>query len=278
MPSPRTLRFTSIQAPIHDFIIRDLADYTGDELDAPTEFVAGIPWQARERMLDEGEIDVAWICGRPYVLKRDRPDPLVELLAAPVMAARRYGGRSVYFSDVIVCKGTGFHGFADLRGATWAYNEPGSHSGFGVTQAHLAEIGERSGFFGGVIAAGSHQRAVAMVLAGEADAAAIDSTVLESVAETEERVRTELRVIATFGPSPIPPLVVRRGMDPGLRKQLRTAVLQMHHRASGRERLTRAGIQRLVSVHDRDYDSIREMWDRAAGVDWGPTVEGPFTG
>ena len=52
-----------------------------------TEFVNGIPWQAREKLLDAGEIQVCWLCGLPYVWKADVGNPEIELLAAPVMLA-----------------------------------------------------------------------------------------------------------------------------------------------------------------------------------------------
>ncbi|MEJ2750807.1 MAG: PhnD/SsuA/transferrin family substrate-binding protein [Anaerolineae bacterium] len=126
----KKLIFSSCQAPNADFLIRDLADYVGRRLHIPTQFVNDIPWPERERRLDAGEIDICWICGLPYVLKADRPEAVIELLAAPVMAGARYQDRPVYFSDVVVHRDSPFRRFADLRGASWAYNEPGSQSGY----------------------------------------------------------------------------------------------------------------------------------------------------
>jgi phosphonate transport system substrate-binding protein len=100
------------------------------------EFINGIPWQERESLLDAGRIHVAWICGLPYVWKADRPRPHIELLAGPVMQDASYEDRPVYFSDVVVRRDSESTTFADLRGASWAYDEPGSYSGYNVVRYH----------------------------------------------------------------------------------------------------------------------------------------------
>jgi ABC-type phosphate/phosphonate transport system substrate-binding protein len=93
-----------------------IAAYLADRLDGPVEFLAGVPWEERHRRLDAGEIDLAFICGLPYTRKYDRPDRPIELLCAPVMAASRYGGRPIYFTDVVVRREHPARAFSDLRG------------------------------------------------------------------------------------------------------------------------------------------------------------------
>ena len=53
--------------------------------------------------------------------------------------------------------------FLDLRGRSWAYNEPLSHSGYGITRYHLVELGETHGFFSEVVEAGFHEESMRMV-------------------------------------------------------------------------------------------------------------------
>jgi phosphonate transport system substrate-binding protein len=73
-----------------------------------------------------GQVHFAFLCGLPYVrLRREVSEPL-EALAAPVLTGERYARRPVYFSDVIVASDTGADSLDDLRGSTWAYNEPDS--------------------------------------------------------------------------------------------------------------------------------------------------------
>jgi phosphonate transport system substrate-binding protein len=50
---------------------RILAVYLEAKLGLPTECVTDVPWQQRERLFDQGEIQLLWLCGLPYVNKAD---------------------------------------------------------------------------------------------------------------------------------------------------------------------------------------------------------------
>jgi phosphonate transport system substrate-binding protein len=221
-------------------------------------------WDERHRRLDAGEIQVAFICGLPYSEKVDRPERPVELLAAPVMAGPRYGGRPVYFTDVVVRPDSPARSFADLRGKTWAYNDDGSNSGYVVPRDHLLRLGETRGYFARVVASGSHQKSIEMVLAGEVDASGIDSTVLELECARRPGLADSLRVVEAIGPCPIPPVIVFRRLADQTKRRLREALLAMHHEPEGRAILAEGLIARFVRVQDTDYDPIREMVRRAA--------------
>jgi phosphonate transport system substrate-binding protein len=169
----------------------------------------------------------------------------------------------VYFSDVLALSTSSFQSFADLRGATWAYNEPGSHSGYNVARAHLATLGETAGYFGRAIQSGAHQTSLQLLLEGAIDATAIDSTVLETELQAHPEIEARIRVVTTLGPSPIPPWVVLRSVPQELRTALRTLLLQMHTDPRGRALLAGARIARFEGVDDQAYDPIRRM-DRQA--------------
>jgi phosphonate transport system substrate-binding protein len=253
-------------APNADAICADLACYISEQLHHPTTFIGDIPWQERERLFDAGQIHVCWICGLPYVWKADHGQPSLELLVAPVMQGPRYQNCPVYFSDVIVLRTSQFQSFADLRGASWAYNEPHSHSGYNVVRAHLAILGETAGYFGRVIESGAHQTSLELLLAGAIDATAIDSTVLETELQRHPEIESRIRVVATLGPSPIPPWLVRRSVPQELRMALRTVLLQMHADPRGQALLAEARIARFEQVDDGAYDPIRWMAREAASV------------
>ena len=262
------IRVTSIQSENADFICQRITRYLSARLGVGAEFVNQIPWQERERLLDAGEIHLGWMCGLPYVRKADRAGAGVELVAAPVMRHPRYAGRPIYFSDVIVHRDSRYAAFADLRGAAWAYNEPNSQSGYNITRYHLARLGETGGYFGRVIEAGSHLRAVEMVLAHEVDASAIDSTVLELELEKRPELGEELRIVEALGPSPIPPWVATRGVPADLRDALRRAFWEMHEDAEGQALLAAGQMARMAHVEDGDYNPIREMARLAETVRW----------
>ncbi len=236
-----------------------IADYLAGRLGAPVSLLSGVSLEERHHRLDTGDIEVAFICGLPYSEKHDRPEPPIELLCAPVMAAPRYGGRPVYFTDVVARRDRPFLGFSDLRGAAWAYNDEGSHSGYNVVRHHLLASGETGGYFGRVVASGAHQTSIQMVLDGEVDASGIDSVVLEIETARRPELGAALRTIAAIGPSPIPPVVVASGLDASLKARVRSLFLGMSADTSARDILAEGRMAGFVPVRDADYDPIRTM-------------------
>jgi phosphonate transport system substrate-binding protein len=253
------LLFGSCQAPNADDFMRDVFRFVQQSVEIEIEFVDRMTWQEREAALDRGEIQLAWICGLPYVQKADARPAGVKLLAAPVLAGSRYEGRPVYFSDVIVRSASDFWQFTDLRNAVWGYNEPNSHSGYNLVRYELARRGLDGSFFSRVIQSGSHQQAIEAILTGTIDAVAVDSTVLETELLLRPPLAAELRVIETFGPSPIPPLVASTLLQKETVDSIREALLTMHRSRVGRPLLERHQAVRFAAVDDDDYDPIREM-------------------
>ncbi len=245
----RPLVFATYLAPRLLPVYQSIAAAVAERLGIPAHLEVGRSFN----QLVNGEIDVAFLCGLPYVRLAEQLDPL----AAPVVAGDRYGGRPVYFSDVIVRHESPFQTFADLRGATWSFNDPDSHSGYLVTLTRLLELGQTDAFFGRVVDAGWHQVSIEMVASGRVDASAVDSHVLAVELRDRPELASRLRVIESFGPSPIQPIVARRSLDPGLRKQLQEALTGL-----AGEKLGRGLVERLVPIADSWYDPIRAMLTR----------------
>jgi phosphonate transport system substrate-binding protein len=251
---PRPVRFATFLAPnlrqFYEFITRHI----GERLGCATELFVGSCYDELR-----ADADVAFVCGLAYVELADAGVVDVEPVAAPVLQGERYGGRPVYFSDVVVRRDRPFRSFADLRGRSWAYNEPHSQSGYGVTRHHLARLGETNGYFGRVVEAGWHERSLRMVCADEVDASAIDSHVLAVALRDEPGLAGVLRVIATLGPSPIQPVVASRRLPQRFRAGLRRVLRSLADIPAARPHLERALVAGFASVEDATYDAIRQM-------------------
>lgn len=260
----QTLRFASYLAPNMVEVYRFIAEDVGQQLGLATELSVGATFDQFAR----GQVDVGFICGLPYAQLTREPRPPVELLAAPVLQGARYGGRPIYFSDVIVRRDSPCQSFADLRGRVWAYNDPESHSGYNLTRAHLVSLGETRGFFGQVVAAGWHQRAIDLVVAGQVDASAIDSQVLAIELRDQPELGARLRVIATLGPSTIQPVVAARRLPEGPKADLRAVLLALGEEPRARERLAQGFVERFAAVTDSSYDDIRGMLAAAEAADF----------
>jgi phosphonate transport system substrate-binding protein len=199
-----------------------------------------------------GEADVGFVCSPSYLWLREREPSPVELLGvAPVFGSGRNGDRPVYFCDVISARGNDISGFADLRGRSWAYNDACSLSGYYGLLRKLDEMGEDPRFFGEVLHSGSHLDSIRMVADHEADAATIDSNVLWMRVKVRPALADLVRVIDSWGPFPVQPVVVRSGLDPALKGALRDAFLDLDVYAV--PALAEFGFRRFAPVTDEDY-------------------------
>jgi phosphonate transport system substrate-binding protein len=223
----------------------------------------------RQRRLGELDEVVAapgpallFLCGLPYTRLRDAGTPL-ELLAAPVPVGPRYAGHPVYFSDLVIRPGCEAGGPAELDGALVAINEEESLSGFVLPLAELEKAGLQA-VFRRRVRSGSHRRSLRLLLAGRADVAAVDSTVLHLEGKLQPPV-ADLRVVHSFGPAPSPPVLLVHG-TPALRDELTAGLLALEATPSGQHILREAGYGAYASVTDVDYRSVRELDARVSAL------------
>ena len=259
------IRFATFLAPQLYRTYEHIARYVGGKVGHPTDLTVGQSFED----FAAGRVDVGFICGLPYVRLANSPAHPVELLAAPVLQGERYQQKPVYFSDVIVRSDSPFTCFDDLGGCTWAYNEPASHSGYNLVCSSLLERGKTLHYFGTMIKTGSHQRSLQLVLERRADAAAIDSHVLDVALSRDKELASQLRVVAMLGPSSIPPVVVARSLDSRLKCRMQEALLTMHDDPDMARALHEGRIDHFVAVTDAGYNDIRSIFarTRAAIID-----------
>jgi phosphate/phosphite/phosphonate ABC transporter binding protein len=262
--SKSPLRFATFLAPNMLPVYRCLAERISDRLGQPVELVVGTSFDQFER----GEADLGVICGLPYVWLADRHPSPVEPLAAPVLHGARYGGRPIYYSDVIVRHDSPISRVEELEGRSWAYNEPASHSGHTVTLYSLVAMGAQPGFLGRVVEAGFHQRAIRLVAAGAVDAAAIDSQVLAIELRDHPRLADGLRLIGSFGPSTIQPVVASSGLPSRLRDQVRKLLVGLTDEPLARPVLDYGLIDHFTAIDDAAYDDIRAMLATIEAAGW----------
>jgi phosphonate transport system substrate-binding protein len=257
------LRFGTFLAPNIMPVYEAVTEVVGRRLGVETELFIETDYEACAN--DENE--VCFVCSLPYVaFERQGVAPAVPI-AAPVLLGDRYSGKPIYFSDVIVHRDSPLQSFLDLRGHSWAFNEPLSHSGYGITRFHLLELGETSGFFSQVIEAGFHETAMRLVAAHEVDASAIDSQVLAVALRDDPSLARSLRIIDALGPSTIQPVAVSKRVPARQRRELQEVLTTMHEDPEIRERLALGMVERFVPADSSSYDDIRMMLEacEAAG-------------
>ena len=129
-------------------------------------------WQAPDLIL-------AQTCGLPY---RSKLCGRVALVGAPDY--RLYGCQPGYYNSVIVAhRSRAGDPLSALDGATMAYNDPLSQSGWAAPWQHFQEAGLR---IGTLKETGAHQESARTVADGFADFAAIDALSWEMIRRYDE--------------------------------------------------------------------------------------------
>lgn len=217
-------------------LFRAVGDHLADRLARPVrvEFVTDSsgPDPATDDPL--AGADLAFVCAPSYVALR-RSGAAVLVPMAPAFDDDRAGGRPVYFSDVVVRSDHPARGLDDLVSVPWAVNDERSLSGYGCVVKALGSDVIR-------VWSGGHHRSMALVREGVVDAAAIDANTLARCDTTG------LRVVHTFGPHPVQPLIAGSASS-----DLVEAVAE----ASTSVSLPAWGLLRFAPVGDGDYpDSL----------------------
>ena len=200
------------------------------------------------------EADVAFMCAPSFVWLRDLRPPPVELLGVlPVFDDERNQGKPVYFCDVVVRNDAPIQAFSGLEGGTWAYNDACSLSGYYSLLDKLAESSADESFFDNIFCSGSHLNSIEAVLNGRADAAAIDSNVLRIRFREAPTLSKELRVVESWGPYPIQPVVVSSALPTELKQRLRSAFLSTEQDQQTRRTLKQFGLSHFVTADPEEY-------------------------
>lgn len=252
------MQLTSCLSEIADPLCTHLARYLSDKLKQPLQFYDA-DWSDREAALDSQAVELGWICGLLHVWKEKQTNWPFTPIVAPIMDADRYQRAPVYFADVVVHQDSSFQSLGELAGSQWAYNEDASFSGHHMMLHWLQSHGQDADFFAKRIRSGAHSQSLQLVANGEADCAAIDSTVLDMLTARNPAWHLPLRVVGSLGPYPMPPLVVSNRLPPALRLEIQHLLSNAHEDPQMAHLFSAWGVSRWTAVNEQTYDPIRQL-------------------
>ncbi len=203
------------------------------------------PSEARLLGLRGGDVAAGWVCGLLHAEQPAAAPGPMRAVVAPVMAANRYADRPIYYGDVIVGRRCAAQSLKDLAGKTLVYNEATSLSGYRMLIDRLGSLD----LFAATVASGSHAESISMVASGRADTACIDSILLDMMRWRGD-TPAGVRVVASLGPYPAPPIVVHDRIDAEV---MRAALVTWHLTPAGSRMLSAWGVRRLARVDDAAY-------------------------
>lgn len=264
-PPLRGLTYLSPGIPLEFFelVVRHLGRALGRAPFLESDARVSGPMHGDHDPFAAGQADLGFVCSPSYLYLRSLPQPSVELVPVGfVFGDPRNRGLPHYFSDVIVRADRGCAALEDLRGGVFGFNDPCSLSGYFAARQELACCAPGDGFFAREVCTGSHAASIAAVLAGEVDAAAIDSNVLALAARGRPHLRDRLRVVASWGPYPIQPIVLGSRLFGELGARVSAALLDMPADPEAGPALRRFGLERCVPIDDALYAEERAALER----------------
>ncbi len=238
--------------------------YLERRLGRPVHFVARSSYREMTSLLEEGALELAWICSNPYLQHEDH----LEALAVPLFEGQpRYRAYVIVAADAPDLKGV-----EDLKGRVFAFSDPDSNSGYLVVRHHLLERYTRAEeFFRKTFFAYGHPNVIRAVAEGLAHGGAVDGYVWEVLAREEPTLTARTRIVWRSEWFGFPPLVASRSAPPSLREAFSRALFDMARDPDGRRVLDGLHLDAFVPVPADLYDSVRRLRREVlAGSDTAP--------
>jgi len=217
------------------------------------------------------DLGAAFMCGWP--LARRVAD--VTVVAAPIPAEPRAGGRPVYWTDLVVRADSPFRTLADTFGHRLGYTTDDSQSGFNAVRRFLLAQAGPDGSLPYRALVGplvTPRRSLESVVEGATDLAPLDSYAHALLRRDAPELAGRVRTVASTEPTPIPPLVASSAADPAVVTVLRQTLLSSEEDAQVRPLLDALLLRGFAAVAPEDYDVTLE-WARAGErAGWRPGV------
>jgi phosphonate transport system substrate-binding protein len=230
-----------------------LLKYLGARLNRPTELVQRRTYAEINALVQNGYVDVAFVCTSAYVEGHEKFG--MELLVAP-----QVNGGVTYNSLLIVPRASSAQSLNDLRGKVFAFTDPMSNTGRVYPTYLVQKLNSTpEKFFARTFFTYSHDDAIRAVANGLADGAAVDSLVYEFATAREPALLEKTKIIHRSPPFGIPPVVVSPSIRPQLKAELQESLLEMINSHEGQKGLQAIGVDRFVLIEDSAYNSAREL-------------------
>jgi ABC-type phosphate/phosphonate transport system substrate-binding protein len=212
------------------------------------------------------DLACAFMCGFPFMLAKHRPRPV----AAPVPAKAPIAGRPVYATCLVVRADSDFHSIEDTFGGRLGYTVEDSHSGYNALRHHLLPYYRQRGaklYRESIGPLTTPRRVIEALLAGDIDVGPLDSYALDLMLHHQPELGSQVQVVATTDPAPIPFLVASTGCPDEIVSRLQTTLANFAGTPACVGLRDRLRLDAFAHVVLEDYD-LMLRWDaeaRAAG-------------
>jgi len=202
---------------------RDVFNWVLAEAGVDGEWVDHDPPLLISDLWARDDLACAMMCGLPFSRRTPRP----VLLAAPVPSAPRYGGRSIYCTDIAVRADATYAKLEDTFGGVAGFTVPDSQSGYYAFRHHLAtQYPDRAPHYSKHVGRLLNARGIIQALADRRiDVGPLDGYVFDLIRASDPQFAAQVKVIAVTDPTPMPPVVATALLSADAVERLRAAFL-----------------------------------------------------
>lgn len=233
--------------------LEPLADMLGDQLLIPVETFISTNYVGLVEAMGTGRIDIGLFGPAALVQAMDRYD-------AEVILASVRRGSTTYKSQFNVRCDSGIDSFDDLDGATIAFVDPGSASGYQFPFVYLNQQGINPNRDMTAIFAGSHDASVLAVYNGDVDVATSFNDARTTIENDFPDVMDEVCILGYTSDIPNDGVVVRSGLDPQLVAQIQQALMDIAETEEGKALTDELfNVTGFAPIGPDVYDIVRDV-------------------
>lgn len=204
------------------------------------------------------DLGLAMMCGLPFAQRTQRPT----LVAAPLPSPARYGGKPVYFTDIVVRSDAPYRILEDTFGGVVGYTLADSMSGGVALRCHLEPYRTQQAprLYRKAVGELLNARSVIeALLAGTIDVGPLDSCYHDLLKRNDPGFASRVRVVASTAAMPIPPLIATAALSESDLSRLQQALLAVPASPELASVLERLQLRGFALVNPADYDVLAEM-------------------
>ena len=207
---------------------QQLTSYLSDKIGIPVKLKYCKDYNEAMTMLSDGTAQIGWLGAYAYQKLESDNSPVVEFAVGVPK------GKNVpfYRSKFIVRSDSNIQILEDVRNKTIALGDVYSTSGYEVPRRELLEVGinlQNEGSFKAIINVANHDEAIRSVIEGTVDVAPVSSINLELMIANRTINTKDFRIIHQSPNIPGAPLVYLRNLEPNLKEQIKSLVLDAHN-------------------------------------------------
>ena len=185
----------------------ELIQYISGKVGHPIYFKQKKTYEEVNELLENGEVDFAFICSGAYIEEAD--NKYIKLLVAPEINHQTY-----YQAYIITNKELAIDSFEELEGHSFAYTDPMSNTGCLYPTKQLKILSsDKDLFFSKTIYTYGHDISIQMVNRGIIDAASVHSLIFNYISDIyPDRVKN-IKIIKKSELFGMPPIVTPAGLS-----------------------------------------------------------------